>query len=100
MNSVKIVKADLSMKVDEDFKDQSIEDIAEGRSGIKIVAYGIELPENSPRYVLISHELVCPPPPFFHLIVWRLLIEQKHKDGRISYPLILINWYVLLAGPS
>ncbi|KAI9633125.1 uncharacterized protein MKK02DRAFT_39101 [Dioszegia hungarica] len=59
--SVKIVKAELAMKVDEDFKDQTIDEIAE------------ELPENSPRYVLISHEL-------------------KHKDGRISYPLILINW--------
>ncbi|WWC85693.1 uncharacterized protein L201_000559 [Kwoniella dendrophila CBS 6074] len=59
--SVKIVKANLSMAVDEEFDDLSIEEIAE------------ELPENHPRYVLLSHEL-------------------KHKDGRISYPLILINW--------
>ncbi|WVR03264.1 hypothetical protein IAU60_000255 [Kwoniella sp. DSM 27419] len=59
--SVKIVKASLTMKVDEEIEDQSIEEIAE------------ELPENAPRYVLISHELT-------------------HKDGRISYPLILINW--------
>ncbi|WVF66336.1 hypothetical protein IAT40_001076 [Kwoniella sp. CBS 6097] len=59
--SVKIVKADLAMKVDEEFEDQSIEEIAE------------ELPENAPRYILISHEL-------------------KHRDGRISWPLILINW--------
>nr|XP_019048601.1 hypothetical protein I302_02373 [Kwoniella bestiolae CBS 10118]OCF27531.1 hypothetical protein I302_02373 [Kwoniella bestiolae CBS 10118] len=61
--SVKIVKASLSMAVDEEFEDQSIEEIAE------------ELPENHPRYVLLSHEL-------------------KHKDGRISYPLLLINWRV------
>ena len=32
-----------------------------------------ELPENSPRYVVLSYEL-------------------KHKDGRTSFPLILINW--------
>ncbi|RSH89432.1 hypothetical protein EHS25_001981 [Saitozyma podzolica] len=59
--SVKIVKASLSMAVDEEFQDMTIDEMAE------------ELPESSPRYVLISHEL-------------------KHKDGRISYPLILINW--------
>ncbi|WOO79684.1 Actin-depolymerizing factor gmf1 [Vanrija pseudolonga] len=43
--SVKIVKATLSMAVDEEFEDQSIEEIAE------------ELPENAPRYILLSHEL-------------------------------------------
>ncbi|SRR6266545_5251989 len=32
-----------------------------------------ELPENSPRYVVLSYEL-------------------KHKDGRTSFPLVLINW--------
>lgn len=32
-----------------------------------------ELPENSPRYVLLSYEL-------------------KHPDGRTSFPLVLINW--------
>jgi Cofilin/tropomyosin-type actin-binding protein len=32
-----------------------------------------ELPENSPRYVLLSYEL-------------------DHKDGRKSFPLVLINW--------
>ncbi|OCF59771.1 hypothetical protein L486_02444 [Kwoniella mangroviensis CBS 10435] len=66
--SVKIVKASLSMAVEEEFEDQSIEEIAE----VPVVLYA-ELPENHPRYVLLSHEL-------------------KHKDGRISYPLILINW--------
>ncbi|WVQ85205.1 hypothetical protein IAT38_007370 [Cryptococcus sp. DSM 104549] len=59
--SVRIVKNSLTMKVDEEFEGQSVEEIAE------------ELPENAPRYVLLSHELT-------------------HKDGRISYPLILINW--------
>ncbi|RSH88114.1 uncharacterized protein EHS24_000641 [Apiotrichum porosum] len=53
--SIKIVKSTLVMAVDEEFADLSIEEIAE------------ELPENSPRYVLLSHEL-------------------KHKDGRISAP--------------
>ena len=32
-----------------------------------------ELPENSPRYVVLSYEL-------------------NHKDGRKSFPLVLINW--------
>ncbi|KDR73682.1 hypothetical protein GALMADRAFT_251466 [Galerina marginata CBS 339.88] len=45
----------------EQFDDISIEDLAE------------ELPENSPRYVVLSYEL-------------------KHKDGRTSFPLVLINW--------
>lgn len=34
---------------------------------------GAELPENAPRYVLLSYEL-------------------KHKDGRTSFPLVLVNW--------
>ncbi|KAE8538236.1 hypothetical protein D1P53_005575 [Cryptococcus gattii VGV] len=55
------ISGNLTMAVDEEFGGQSIEEIAE------------ELPENAPRYVLLSHEL-------------------KHKDGRISYPLLLINW--------
>ena len=32
-----------------------------------------ELPENSPRYVVLSYEL-------------------NHTDGRKSFPLVLINW--------
>ena len=32
-----------------------------------------ELPENSPRYVVLSYEL-------------------KFSDGRVSYPLVLISW--------
>jgi hypothetical protein len=32
-----------------------------------------ELPENSPRYVVLSYEL-------------------NHKDGRKSFPLVLVNW--------
>lgn len=39
----------------------------------KIAANIAELPENSPRYVVLSYEL-------------------KHSDGRTSFPLILINW--------
>lgn len=34
-DSVKIVKADLTMKVDEDFKDQTIEEIAEGELEVR-----------------------------------------------------------------
>lgn len=32
-----------------------------------------ELPENSPRYVVLSYEL-------------------NHRDGRKSFPLVLVNW--------
>ncbi|EUC66104.1 cofilin/tropomyosin-type actin-binding protein [Rhizoctonia solani AG-3 Rhs1AP] len=45
----------------EQFDNISIEDLAE------------ELPEASPRYVVLSYEL-------------------KHDDGRTSFPLVLINW--------
>jgi len=40
---------------------------------ISIEDLGEELPENSPRYVVLSYEL-------------------KHSDGRTSFPLVLINW--------
>ncbi|CAA7270974.1 unnamed protein product [Cyclocybe aegerita] len=58
---IKINKAKLIMEEVEQFDNISIEELAE------------ELPENSPRYVVLSHEL-------------------KHKDGRTSFPLVLINW--------
>ncbi|KAF8808994.1 glia maturation factor beta [Phlegmacium glaucopus] len=58
---IKINKAKLVMEEVEHFDDISIEELAE------------ELPENSPRYVVLSYEL-------------------KHKDGRTSFPLVLINW--------
>jgi len=45
----------------EQFDSISLEELAE------------ELPENSPRYVVLSYEL-------------------DHKDGRTSFPLVLINW--------
>ncbi|XP_006457879.1 hypothetical protein AGABI2DRAFT_190274 [Agaricus bisporus var. bisporus H97] len=58
---IKINKAKLIMEEVEQFDNISIEELAE------------ELPENSPRYVVISHEL-------------------NHPDGRTSYPLVLLNW--------
>ncbi|KAF8519475.1 hypothetical protein BU17DRAFT_47642, partial [Hysterangium stoloniferum] len=58
---VKIKKAELIMEEVEQFDSISPEELAE------------ELPENSPRYVLLSYEL-------------------EHSDGRKSYPLVLINW--------
>ncbi|KAF9053132.1 hypothetical protein BJ165DRAFT_1523859 [Panaeolus papilionaceus] len=58
---IKINKAKLIMEEVEQFENISIEELAE------------ELPENSPRYVVLSYEL-------------------HHKDGRKSYPLVLINW--------
>ncbi|KAA1471208.1 glia maturation factor beta [Dentipellis sp. KUC8613] len=58
---VKINKKLLIMEEDEQYDNISPEDLAE------------ELPENSPRYIVLSYEL-------------------KHPDGRKSFPLVLINW--------
>ncbi|TFK36323.1 hypothetical protein BDQ12DRAFT_667754 [Crucibulum laeve] len=58
---IKINKQKLIMEEVEQFDNISIEELAE------------ELPENSPRYVVLSHEL-------------------KHNDGRTSFPLVLLNW--------
>jgi len=58
---VKINKPKLIMEEVEILDNISIEDLAE------------ELPEASPRYVVLSYNLV-------------------HKDGRTSSPLVLINW--------
>ncbi|KAG0699658.1 hypothetical protein DFH29DRAFT_935754 [Suillus ampliporus] len=58
---IKINKTALKMVVDEEYDNISIADLVE------------ELPQNSPRYVVLSYEL-------------------KHRDGRTSFPLVLINW--------
>ncbi|TDL24843.1 glia maturation factor beta [Rickenella mellea] len=58
---VKINKQELVMEEVEQFDNISIEDLAE------------ELPENAPRYVVLSYAL-------------------SHSDGRTSFPLVLINW--------
>ncbi|EPQ58297.1 glia maturation factor beta [Gloeophyllum trabeum ATCC 11539] len=58
---VRVNKQKLVMEEVDTFDDISPEDLAD------------ELPENSPRYVLLSYELA-------------------HPDGRKSFPLVLINW--------
>jgi len=58
---IKINKQKLVMEEVEQFDNITLEDLAE------------ELPENSPRYVVLSYEL-------------------NHSDGRKSFPLVLINW--------
>ncbi|KIY72116.1 glia maturation factor beta [Cylindrobasidium torrendii FP15055 ss-10] len=58
---IKINKSKLIMEQDDLYDDISIEELAE------------ELPENSPRYVVLSYEL-------------------NFDDGRKSFPLVLINW--------
>ncbi|KAK7693781.1 hypothetical protein QCA50_003353 [Cerrena zonata] len=58
---IKINKQKLIMEEVEQFDNISIEELAE------------ELPENAPRYIVLSYEL-------------------KHEDGRTSFPLVLINW--------
>jgi hypothetical protein len=58
---IKINKTKLVMEEVEQFDSVTPEELAE------------ELPENSPRYVVMSYEL-------------------NHSDGRKSFPLVLINW--------
>ncbi|CEH12383.1 Glia maturation factor beta [Ceraceosorus bombacis] len=58
---VKIDKKKLQMEMEEEFDDIGIEELQE------------ELPENSPRFIVLSYEL-------------------KHRDGRTSYPLIILYW--------
>jgi len=58
---VKIDKKKLIMVEEERYDTIKVEDLVE------------ELPENAPRYVVLSYEL-------------------KYDDGRTSYPLVLINW--------
>ena len=90
---IKINKQKLIMEEVEQFDDISIEDLAEGAYSAcpprRIVPDRLsslapalfltrtrartELPENAPRYVVLSYEL-------------------NHSDGRKSFPLVLINW--------
>lgn len=79
---VKIDKKNLVMVEDEQFDDISLEDLAEGMhcsiatmcDGCVIAMWPIsELPENAPRYVLLSYEV-------------------SFDDGRKSFPLVLVNW--------
>ncbi|KAF8689797.1 hypothetical protein AX14_003156 [Amanita brunnescens Koide BX004] len=58
---VKINRAQLAMQVDEEYEDITIEDLAK------------ELPENAPRFVLLSRPV-------------------SYSDGRKSYPIVLLNW--------
>ncbi|KAJ3744847.1 hypothetical protein DFH05DRAFT_1090995 [Lentinula detonsa] len=75
---IKINKQKLIMEEVEQFDNISIEELAE------------ELPENSPRYVvlrlveLISRFAFTDEFHFSHALV--------HPDGRTSFPLVLINW--------
>lgn len=68
------------MEEQEQFENITIEELAEGILNESIVNLDNEqasslpeLPENSPRYVVLSYEL-------------------KHRDGRTSFPLVLVNW--------
>jgi len=64
----------------EQFDNISLEDLVEGTSPCdsrwqlsQTSGASLELPENSPRYIVLSYEL-------------------KHRDGRTSFPLVIINW--------
>jgi hypothetical protein len=43
------------------------------RLHLPLAATSSELPENTPRYILLSYQL-------------------SHKDGRVSFPLVLLFW--------
>ncbi|TFL04274.1 hypothetical protein BDV98DRAFT_563852 [Pterulicium gracile] len=58
---IKINKQKLIMEKVDEFDNITPEELAE------------ELPENAPRYVVLSYEL-------------------NHSDGRKSFPLVLVNW--------
>jgi len=58
---VKINRKDLRICEDEQFEDITIEELAE------------ELPDDSPRYIVMSY-------------------KYSHSDGRVSYPLLLIYY--------
>ncbi|KAF8343972.1 uncharacterized protein EI90DRAFT_2987271 [Cantharellus anzutake] len=60
-STLKVNKKTLQMEEEDNYDNIPLEDLAE------------ELPENAPRYVVLSYEL-------------------SHPDGRTSYPLVLINW--------
>ncbi|TIA69979.1 hypothetical protein E3P77_03488 [Wallemia ichthyophaga] len=66
---VKINKQKLCLEVDERLENISVEELAD------------ELPENAPRYVVISYPL-------------------KHADGRLAVPLALINWKPTTSSPE
>lgn len=102
---IKVNKAKLDMDVEDELRDISLDELKEGAScfasgegellGMKTIIKGqkvawrachaelaetnlrrtihAELPENSPRYIILSYEL-------------------RHKDGRVSFPLVLIYW--------
>jgi hypothetical protein len=77
---LKVNKQNLIMEEVEQFDKISIEDLAEG---VSITASSDslalntdarpELPENAPRFIILSY-------------------EYDHKDGRKSFPLVLVNW--------
>jgi len=54
-------------------KKQLIVEEVEQFDSISIEDLVEELPETAPRYVILSYEL-------------------HHKDGRVSFPLVLLNW--------
>ncbi|KAI7872649.1 hypothetical protein BDF14DRAFT_1747119 [Spinellus fusiger] len=58
---LKIEREQLSIVEDEVYESISLEDLVE------------ELPETSPRYIVLS-------------------FERKHSDGRVNYPLLFIYW--------
>ncbi|PWN23641.1 glia maturation factor beta [Microstroma glucosiphilum] len=58
---IKVDKKKLLMEMEEQFDDVSLEELED------------ELPENTPRYILLSYQL-------------------SHKDGRVSFPLVLLFW--------
>jgi len=76
----KVNKQRLIIEEVEQFDEISIEDLIDGVSVTENYCFlalntdpRAELPENAPRFIILSY-------------------EYNHKDGRKSFPLVLVNW--------
>lgn len=76
----KVNKQHLIIEEVEQFDEISIEDLVDGVSVTANSCFlalnthlRAELPENAPRFIILSY-------------------EYNHKDGRKSFPLVLVNW--------
>jgi hypothetical protein len=93
---VKIVKAKLVMQIDESLDDMSIEEIAEGMR--PTVLHGgdwqVELPENAPRYVVLSYEMVS------HTLSWGGVWEADDRNTPMDESQTRSYWLIGISTPQ
>lgn len=95
---MKIDKKSLTIVVDEELEG-SLEEIAEGMTVHGSVVVMLDLiasfritGERTEIRDPLAPTCTSPSPELFPVLT---LIQQKHKDGRLSVPLVLINWYAV-----